>query len=148
MRAALDTNVLAYVEGVNGDARRRQTVSLLQRISSGSALVPAQALGELFHVLVRKARVSPANAREAVLAWEDGFAVIPTTLDVLVAALDVATDHKLAIWDAVIISAAAEAGCRVLLSEDLQDGFTWRGVTVVNPFAPEPHDLLAELLQT
>ncbi|WP_205963481.1 PIN domain-containing protein [Roseicella aquatilis] len=30
---------------------------------------------------------------------------------------------------------AAEAECRLLLSEDIQDGFTWRGVTVRNPFA-------------
>ena len=38
---------------------------------------------------------------------------------------------------------AADAGCRLLLSEDLQDGFTWRGVTVVDPFADKPHPLLA-----
>jgi len=45
-----------------------------------------------------------------------------------------------------MMSVAAEAGCRLLLSEDLQDGFTWRGVTVVNPFAAERHPLLAALL--
>ena len=38
--------------------------------------------------------------------------------------------------DAVILSAAAESGCRLLLSQDLQEGFTWNGVTVTNPFAP------------
>ncbi|HZC22176.1 MAG TPA: VapC toxin family PIN domain ribonuclease, partial [Candidatus Binatia bacterium] len=49
-------------------------------------------------------------------------------------------------WDAIILSAAAEAGCRLLLSEDLQAGFTWNGVTVANPFAAKKHELLAELL--
>ncbi len=29
---------------------------------------------------------------------------------------DLATDHRLGIWDAVIFSSAAEGGCRLLLS--------------------------------
>jgi predicted nucleic acid-binding protein len=45
-----------------------------------------------------------------------------------------------------MLAAAADAGCRLLLSEDLQEGFTWRGVTVVNPFADTRHPLLAALL--
>jgi hypothetical protein len=33
-------------------------------------------------------------------------------------------------------------------SEDLQEGFTWGGVTVVNPFAAAVHPLLAMMLET
>ena len=61
-------------------------------------------------------------------------------------ALDLAQDHRLAIWDSLILSVAAEHRCRVLLSEDMQDGFVWSGVTVINPFAARPHVLLAKLL--
>jgi len=50
------------------------------------------------------------------------------------------------IWDAVIVSAAAEGGCRLLISEDLQDGFTWNGVTVTNPFGAKRNELLAALM--
>jgi len=57
-----------------------------------------------------------------------------------------ATDQALGLWDAVILSAAAQAGCRLLLSEDLQDGFTWGGVTVVKPFASPRHPLLDAVL--
>ena len=65
----------------------------------------------------------------------------------MLAAADLATDHQLGIWDAVILSAASQAGCRLLLSEDLHEGFTWAGVTVVNPFSPSPrHALLNALL--
>ena len=45
-----------------------------------------------------------------------------------------------------MISVAAESACRLLLSEDMQEGFTWRGVTIVNPFAENTHPLLAALL--
>jgi predicted nucleic acid-binding protein len=63
------------------------------------------------------------------------------------AAADLATDHHFSIWDAVILSAASQSGCRLLLSEDLERGFTWAGVTVVNPFASPQHALLQALLE-
>jgi predicted nucleic acid-binding protein len=64
----------------------------------------------------------------------------------MLAAADLATDPRLGIWDAVILSVASQAGCRLLLSEDLQDGFTWGGVTVVDPFASPRHALLESQL--
>lgn len=63
------------------------------------------------------------------------------------AALDLSVDHGLQIRDALILSVAAESHCRLLLSEDMQSGFTWRGVTVLNPFVSAQHPLLAGLLQ-
>ena len=60
--------------------------------------------------------------------------------------MSISRAHNHRIWDAVILSAAAAAECRVLLSEDMQHGFTWSGVTVVNPFAEPPHPLLEDLI--
>ncbi|WP_293857462.1 PIN domain-containing protein [uncultured Alsobacter sp.] len=146
MRVALDTNVLAYAEGVNGLDKRDRIVDLLERLSPGTVVVPVQVLGELFNVLVRKAGRTPAEARETLLSWTDTFARVPTTPEVMAAAVDLATDHRLSIWDATILAAASHGGCRLLLSEDMQDGFTWAGVTVANPFAPVLHATLAALL--
>jgi hypothetical protein len=44
----------------------------------------------------------------------------------MLAAADLAVDHQFGMWDA--------------------EGFTWRGVTVTNPFAPVRHPLRAALL--
>jgi predicted nucleic acid-binding protein len=66
----------------------------------------------------------------------------------MVAAMDLAVDHQLSVGDAVILAAAAEAGCRLVLSEDLHEGFTWRGLTVVNPVASDLHPLLSALMST
>lgn len=146
MRVALDTNVLAYAEGVNGDAMKQVALALVQKLPDGATVVPAQTLGELFNVLVRKAGRAPASARSAILSWSDAFTPIETSPAVMLAAADLAVDHRFGIWDAVILAAAAAAGCRLLLSEDLHEGFTWRGVTVTNPFAASRHVLLAALL--
>jgi predicted nucleic acid-binding protein len=48
--------------------------------------------------------------------------------------------------DAIILAAAVEARCDLLLSEDLQDGFAWRGVVVTNPFRAAPDGRIVELL--
>jgi predicted nucleic acid-binding protein len=146
VKVALDTNVLAYAEGVNGADRRSVALDVVRRLPPDAAIIPVQVLGELFNVLVRKAGKARGEARDALLAWRDAFPVSQTSVEVMQAAADLATDHRLGIWDAVILSASSQAGCRLLLSEDLQDGFTWGGVTVVNPFAAERHALLEALL--
>lgn len=146
MNVAVDTNVFGYAEGLNGPEKKAAALALLEKLVPESTLIPVQVLGELFAALVRKGRRSPATARAAVLSWGDTFPLIETSSEILASAADLAIAHQLAFWDSVILSAAAEGRCRLLLSEDMQDGFTWRGVTVVNPFSSSRHPLLAALV--
>jgi predicted nucleic acid-binding protein len=145
VRAALDTNVLYYAEGIDDEAKKTTAVDLVERLRPEETVIPIQVAGELFGALVRKAKRPRAAARDAVLAWGDRFPLIETSPDVLLVAMSLAMQHQLPIWDAVILAATADAGCRLLLSEDFQDGFTWAGVTVVNPFAAVKNPLLASL---
>jgi predicted nucleic acid-binding protein len=147
MKLAIDTNILAYAEGVNGLERRDKALDLLRALRQENMFIPVQVLGELFNVLVRKAAWTSENARNAILSWHDAFQIIETSAGTIISAIDLATDHRLSIWDSVILAAAAQARCRLLLSEDLQDGFTWSGVTVTNPFVPTLHPLLQASLQ-
>ena len=146
MKVGLDTNILAYAEGTNGIAMRDKALDLVQALPVSSVVLPTQVLGELFNVLVLKAKRPAADARTAILGWRDAYPLSETSESVMINAIDLASDHRLRIWDAVILSATAEAGCRLLLSEDLQEGFTWRGVTTTNPFGASRHPLLDALL--
>lgn len=150
MLVALDTNVLVYAEGIAmtaADAHKPGLArDLIAALPGGSVVLPVQALGELHRVLVGKAKRPTDEARLAILAWRDAYRSADTTAAVMMVAVDLATAHRLPTWDAVVLSAAAEAGCRLLLSEDMQDGFTWRGLTVANPFSSALHPLLAALL--
>lgn len=147
MKIAFDTNVLAYAEGVNGAERRDAALALIRRLPQAAAIIPVQVLGELFTVLVRKGGKSRGEARDALLSWRDTFPVVETSPEIMLAAASLATDHQLGLWDAVILAAASHAGCRLLLSEDLQEGFTWAGVTVVNPFSSPQNAMLNALLR-
>ena len=150
VRVALDTNVLVYAEGIISspeDAWKADRArDLLEALPDEQIVLPVQILGELYRVLVGKAKWPPADALAAMLSWRDLYATSDTTIATMMAAGDLAAGHHLSIWDAVILAAAAEAGCRLILSEDLHAGFTWRGLTVVNPVAAVPHPLLSALL--
>lgn len=150
LRLALDTNLLVYAEGVaphERDAHKPAAVrELLRSLPRDGIRVPVQVLGELYRVLVGKAGRTPQQARAAIMGWRDGIAVLDTTEAVMLAAADLAADHGLSIWDAVVLASAADAGCRLVLSEDMQDGFSWRGLTIASPFAEEPHPLLAAVV--
>ena len=148
MRVALDTDVLAYAEGVGDERRCSVAMKWVEQLPSVDVVLPAQTLGELSRVLMGKAKRSAEQTRAAVLNWADSFEVADSTWFAFQSALDLTVDHQLPIWDALILADAAENRCRLLLSEDFHNGFTWRGVTVVNPFA-EPHSpLLSELLRS
>lgn len=147
MRIALDTNILVYAEGINGGEAKQAATSLLARLQSTTLILPAQVLGELYNVLERKGRFSGARARQSISDWSDVCDIVGTTDNAFRQAVDLAADHRLQIWDAVILSVASTAACRLLLSEDMQDGFTWGGVTVIDPFATSPNPLLASALR-
>jgi len=112
----LTTNILAYAEGVGDAERCAGAIKLVEDLPAEAVLLPAQ---------------------KAIMSWADSFEVADSSWSSFQSTIDLAIDHGLQIWDALIMAVAAENHCRLLLSEDLQNGFTWRGLTVVNPFAPE-----------
>lgn len=147
MKAALDTNVLAYAEGVDDPFRQHTAQALVADLDPLRTVIPVQVLGELFSVLTRKG-LSRDVAHQVVLSWEENGELAPTTTDVFAAAVGLALRHKLQIWDCVILSAAADAGCTLLLSEDMRHGSTFAGVTIINPFSATRHPLLRTLLES
>ncbi len=150
MNVALDSNVLLYMAGVSktvADGRKGNDIRhLIERITTQVQFVcPMQVIGECYRVMQRTGRAR-ADCRAIINGWIARFTCAPSSEDAFLAALDLATEHQLQFWDALIIAVSAEAGCDMLLSEDMQDGFTWRGLAVVNPFAAPLDKRLAKLL--
>lgn len=148
MLVALDTNIMAYAEGVGDAPRCEQAIRLIEQLPENLVLLPAQTLGELFRILTGKAKREPGLSRMAIMAWADSFIIGDSTWSAFQAAMDLVVDHRFQVWDALIMAVAAENHCRMLLSEDLQNNFIWRGVTVVNPFESPASPLLDNVLQT
>lgn len=138
---AIDTNVLVYAEGLARTAADTTKVERARALIAGllfddSGLVlPVQVLAELHHVLRRKGGLPSGDVRARLERYVAGAMVVATDGAVLGDALALSDEHGLQTYDAIILAAAAHAGCACLYTEDMQDGFEWQGVRVVNPFA-------------
>ena len=140
MAAGFDTNILAYAAGlrrVAADEAKIARAGLLIEplLVEGELVIPAQVQAELHNLLRRKAGLSPSDAAAKVAKYSSGATTVPTDPSVLGEAFELAERHGLQTYDAIILAAAAQGGCDILYSEDMQHGFEWNGVMVVNPFA-------------
>jgi predicted nucleic acid-binding protein len=95
-----------------------------------------QVLQEFFVQATRATRHDRLSRQQAVLlveAWLR-WPVQETTVALMRAAVDAGQRYGISYWDAAIIEAARILGCAVVLSEDLNHGQAFDGVTVENPF--------------
>ncbi len=133
-RSFFDTNVLVYSDDKAAPAKQRRALDLLaQHRRAGTGVVSLQVLQEYFVTVTRKLRVDARVARRKVELLAEFDVAFPEVADVL-AAIDLHRLHGFSFWDALILRAAKQAGCSVLLSEDMQDAREIDGVRIVNPF--------------
>jgi predicted nucleic acid-binding protein len=125
-----DTNILIYAFAA-GDRRSARAEALLAE----GGVIGVQVLNEFTNVVRRKLGWDwpQVDAALTVIA-ELMEPVRPLTAAIHTHAVRLARSSALSFYDALIVAAAADAGCRVLLTEDLQHGRKFGGVTIQNPF--------------
>lgn len=136
---AFDTNILAYAAGVVQSPADRRKVGIADALLTEALLnevvvLPVQVCLELHNLLVRKARWGRDSAAAQVREYMDGLEIVASDPALLAVAFDLADRHQFQTYDAAILAAAAQAGCDTLYSEDMQNGFEWNGVRIVDPF--------------
>jgi len=125
-----DTNVAVYAF-----ADTSAKTQIAEDLMRAGGLISTQVLNEFADVACRKLKMSWAETREALNAVRSSCGVpVPLTTGVHDLALDIAERHRYRIYDALIIAAAVDAGCRTLYSEDLADGQIIQGLRITNPF--------------
>jgi predicted nucleic acid-binding protein len=145
---AVDTNVLIYAEGGGEDLKRELAMDLLTRLNRTGYILPVQAAGEFLRVMRRKMRVNAADAFQRLDELSINATLAPTTESVFAEAREIVEAHGFDIWDCILLAASRASGSRLLLSEDMHDGFVWRGITIANPFAAKQHKLLQSYLKS
>ena len=134
-RSFFDTNVLVYADDKAAPAKQHRSVELVaEHRRAGTGVVSLQVLQEYFVTATRKLSVDVRLARRKVELLAEFDVAAPDVADIL-AAIDLHRLHGFSFWDALILRAAKQAGCSVLLSEDFQESREIDGVRVVNPFS-------------
>jgi predicted nucleic acid-binding protein len=131
VKGFFDTNVLIYAMAKN-DPRAAKAEELL----ASGGIISVQSLNEFASVARRKLGMPWKKIKESLdlicILCSDQ---VPISLDTHQGALVIAEKYGYSIYDALIVSAALESGCKALYSEDLQDGqIINRQLTIRNPF--------------
>ena len=138
----VDTNVLVYAHDDSAGDKRDQARALVEQLwAARDGCLSVQVLQEFFVTATRKI-AKPLNAetaKEIVADYSRWHLHIPAADDVL-AAIGIHQRTGISFWDAMIVRSAAEIGCEVLYSEDLNAGQEYSGVRVENPFQPRDAD--------
>ncbi len=96
--------------------------------------IGVQVLNEFTNVALRKLHWPWAQIDAAFVVIEDLLGpTLPPSTAIHTGAVALARDHGLSFYDALIVAAAADAGCSVLCSEDLQHGRQFGGLPIGNP---------------
>ncbi|HEX4427098.1 MAG TPA: PIN domain-containing protein [Terriglobales bacterium] len=134
-RSFFDTNVLVYADDKAAPEKQRRALELVaEHRRAGTGVVSMQVLQEYFVTVTRKLHVDPSIARRKVELLAEFDVAMPEVADVL-AAIDLRRLHRFSFWDALVLRAAKQSGCDILLSEDLQEAREVDGVRIVNPFS-------------
>lgn len=136
MIVSLDTNILVYAADPTAGPKHDQAKCIVIGLAEAGGALPQQVVGEFLNVVRRLPDMDAHRARRIASDLMGPFSILPTSPDHLFDAFDLATRHKLQFWDAVILTVrrANDVGC--LLTEDMQDGATFNGVSLLNPFDP------------
>ena len=132
-RIFLDTNVIVYAFDDSEKQKKRRAIELLE--SGADFVVSTQVLAETYWVTTRK--ISNPLDEKTAFATVRRLAELQVVLvdtQLILSAIERSRRSRLALWDAMIVQAAVESGCRLLMSEDLQAGRRYGSTLVENPF--------------
>jgi predicted nucleic acid-binding protein len=148
LRFTLDSNILVYsLDRIAGD-RHQAAIEIVARAATLDSFLTTQSIGECLNVIRRKRLDRFDEAIIQARRWLKAFETVDTPGRLLPAAAAFAQQHKLQLWDAILWQVARHAGAEALISEDLQDGLSLDGLTVINPFNSANARLLDAVLKS
>jgi predicted nucleic acid-binding protein len=132
----LDSNVLVYAYDASNPQKQTVAQALVERAVAGEAMASTQVLAEFAVTLLHK--ITPPANPEAVMAILDSLGpikLIAPDAGIVRRAVEARSTYGVHFYDGMIVAAAERAGCQRILTEDLNAGQKYFGVTVSNPFA-------------
>lgn len=131
-RVFLDSNILLY--SYSRTEPHKQIIAA-NIITVNNSVISTQVLNELVNIGTKKFSFSYAQAKEAVIECCRNNRLHINTHNTVIKACEIASKYKFSFFDSAIISAALEADCSILYSEDMHPiRNIEKKLTIINPF--------------
>ena len=130
-----DTNILAYAVETGETKRNQIALEMLAEALDNHReyAISTQVMSEFSLVAIRKFGQSAADILRELAALKP-LCKIGVDADMVMRAVEIQALYKIQFYDAQLIAAAERLGCARIFTEDLNDGESYCGIRVVNPF--------------
>jgi predicted nucleic acid-binding protein len=132
-----DTNIFIYSWDSRFPGKATVAQEVGDRLKQRESAIGLQVVGEVQHVLSRKFRQPPWEAAQNARNLLASFGTFAPVRQNAEEALSLMAAGRFQYWDALLLTAARDAGCTVFFSEDMGDGTRLGALEVVNPFGPD-----------
>lgn len=130
----VDTNFLIYLFSEDDIRKKAHCTQLINKLRDKVALVwSTQVMQEFYRAMTVKHDVPPQEVKNILQLFDD-FELVINNKETINTAIDIQTLNKISFWDSLVISAASQAKCATILTEDLNSGQLIQGVYLQNPF--------------
>lgn len=131
----VDTNVLLYSISTE-PAEREKADRAREVLESRDLALSVQVIQEFYVQATRSTRDDAVTHAQAIGLIQSfmRFPIQEMSMAVVLLAIAHSQRFQLSYWDAAIVEAARVMKCELVLSEDMDHGRDYDGVTVVNPF--------------
>lgn len=135
-RDFFDTNILIYAADQSEPEKQFQARRLINSaVENETGALSVQVLGEFFSVVTRRIPCPlSVEEAEAIIERTSVLPVVELDWSLVRRAIETHKEYGISYWDSLIVAAAEKAGCTQIISEDLNSGQSYHGITVVDPF--------------
>jgi len=131
-RAFLDTNILIYGYSVTEAEKQKVAESISE---TGKSFISTQVIQEFSNIMYKKFKLDWHEIILAISEISDSYKVFTNQAETIKGACRIADKYKYSFYDSLIISAALEADCKILYTEDLQNNqLIETKLRIINPF--------------
>jgi predicted nucleic acid-binding protein len=136
-RFFLDTNIFVYSFDQSAAAKSRKSVQLIrQALTAQKGVISYQVVQEFFNAALKRFAqpMKPIEAEQYLITVLQPLLAVHSSQALYAEALHLHAQRGLSWYDSLIVSAAIQARCNLLYTEDLQHGQVFETLWVMNPF--------------
>ena len=130
----IDTNILVYALDKADPEKQEIARELLRKTESDRlGVISTQVLQEYYVIATRKLKVDPELTKRIISSLSK-LEVVVIGQPIIEKAIDISISNKISFWDALIVSSAIAARCRIIWTADLSHGQSINKIKIVSPF--------------
>jgi predicted nucleic acid-binding protein len=136
-KSFLDSNIFIYAYDQREPVKQSIADNLIRGLAiGGDAVISYQVIHEFFNWALVKGPVKMPQdeAQRYLTVTFRPMLIVASSVALVSDAIRIQDRYRLSWYDSLIVSAAQQAGCSILYTEDLQHGQQFGSVTVQNPF--------------